>query len=366
MTGRGAAVTGRGSAVTGREPAVTGRRPAAEAGMTNPVRFGALAPTSMVARLAVLPALLASGRAELVAVASLSAAPGALSGLPPDVRWSRRYEDILSDDRVEAVYIPLPNSLHREWVERAAEAGKHVLCEKPLATTAADAGAMAASCSERGVLLMEAYMTPFHPRSKAVLRIVTSGQLGEFLFGFAAFTGVLSRPNDHRWRAEMGGGSLLDVGIYCLAPLLAAAGISADSAAAPSQVREVLAVARQGGHGVDTSFAGFLGLGASRSASFQCSFEAPERQMLEIVGTEGAALVERAFTPSIDDRVIFVRHRDGSYDEIEVDGCDPYLAMVDHFSDAVRGRADLVRPPSHSVALAALVDRLRLAAGLSP
>jgi len=324
------------------------------------LRFGVLAPTSMVARLAVIPAIQLSERAELVAVASLSSPPGSVAEVPAEVPWSRRYEEVLADERVEAVYVPLPNSLHRRWVERAADAGKHVLCEKPLAASASDAAEMAAHCEKRGVVLMEAYMTPFHPRSSAVVHLVTSGQLGEFLFGFAAFTGVLSRPDDHRWRPEMGGGALLDVGIYCLSPLLAAAGLDPETVGEPAAVPGVHGVARLGGEGVDASFSGFLGLPGS-SASFQCSFEAPERQVLELVGTEGGALVERAFTPSHDDRVIFIRRRDGGYDELETDGCDPYLNMVDHFCDVVRGRAELVRPPSHSVALARLVERLRAA-----
>jgi xylose dehydrogenase (NAD/NADP) len=325
------------------------------------VRFAVLAPTSTVARLAVIPAMLSSPESELVAVASLSAEPGAVPGVPSDVRWERRYEAVLEDDRVEAVYIPLPNSLHRQWVEAAAEAGKHVLCEKPIAVTAADARAMAASCEEAGVVLMEAYMTPFHPRARAIAKFSRSGALGEFLFGFAAFTGRLSRPDDHRWHPEMGGGALLDVGIYCLSPLLQAAGAAADQADGRG-VLEVTGTSRPGEGGADASFSGFLAFGGGSSASFQCSFEAPERQYLELVGTEAAVLVERAFTPSHGDRVVFVRKADGSYDELETDGGDPYLSMLEHFCDVVRGRAELERPPRDSIALAALVDRLKASA----
>src|SRR5207249_1242510 len=98
--------------------------------------------------------------------------------------------DLLDDPEVEAVYIPLPNSLHREWVERAAAAGKHVLCEKPLAPTAADAEAMVATCAIAGVTLLEAYMTPFHPRAKAIEALVASGRLGALRFARAVFTGT--------------------------------------------------------------------------------------------------------------------------------------------------------------------------------
>ncbi len=335
------------------------------------VRFGVLAPTSMVARLAVVPAIVQSGSAELVAVASRSVGAGSVPvvplEVPPEVPWLGGYEDVLGDKRVEAVYIPLPNSMHREWVERAADAGKHVLCEKPLGTTAADATAMARRCKERGVVLMEAYMTLFHPRSRAIGELCASGSLGELLFGSAAFTGELSRPDDHRWRPEMGGGALLDVGIYCLVPLLSAAGVGPFRAGGTAKVASVTAVRRLGGAGVDSSFSGLLSFdgGATSgctSASFQCSFEAPERQYLEVVGTKAALLAERAFTPSLEDRIVSVRHLDGSFEELESEGGDPYLAMVEHFCEVVRGRAELEWPASHSVALAGIVDRLAAAA----
>ena len=185
-----------------------------------PLRWGVIGATSWVAAKAVIPAIVASPRARLVAVASQGTnAPPSGDGL----RTYQSYAALLDDPDVEAVYVPLPNSLHRTWVERAALAGKHVLCEKPLAPTAADATAMASASAAAGVTLLEAYMTPFHPRAAAIDALVRSGRLGDLRFARAAFTGVLDRANDHRWRPEMGGGALLDVGIYCVAPLLVAA-----------------------------------------------------------------------------------------------------------------------------------------------
>src|SRR5262249_50806704 len=149
---------------------------------------------------AVLPAIAASPSARLVALASRN--PAALPD-QPDVRVYGRYDHLLEDPGVEAVYVPLPNSLHREWVERAAGAGKHVLCEKPLAPTLRDADAMVDACAKAGVTLLEAYMTPFHPRAEAIAALIQSGALGPLRFAHAAFTGVLDRPDDHRWRPEM-------------------------------------------------------------------------------------------------------------------------------------------------------------------
>src|SRR5262249_51652508 len=156
------------------------------------------------------------------------------------------------------------NSLHREWVIRAAAAGKHVLCEKPLAPTAADARAMAEACGAARVLLAEAYVTPFHPRAVAIGALVASGRLGALRFARAAFTGVLTRVDDHRWRREMGGGALLDLGVYCVAPLLAAAG------RAPLRVD---GAARLTPRGVDASFSGWLDFGEGFAAAIECSFE---------------------------------------------------------------------------------------------
>jgi D-xylose 1-dehydrogenase (NADP+, D-xylono-1,5-lactone-forming) len=307
--------------------------------------------TSWVAQRAVLPAIAASPAARLVAVASQHA-PDA--GAPFGAERSyRTYEALLDDPAVEAVYVPLPNSLHRPWVERAAAAGKHVLCEKPLAPTAADAEAMASACAAAGVTLVEAYVTPYHPRAQAAAALVASGRLGELRFARAAFTGVLSRPDDHRWRPEMGGGALLDVGVYCVAPLLAAA---------RRLPERVSAAATLASSGVDASFSGFLDFGDGFAATIECSFEAPERQSLEIVGTEAALTVERAHTPGPADVAFTLRRRDGTAEQIVTGGADPYRAMVDHFGAVVRGEVRPCRTPRDSVAVLAVLDRLRSAA----
>jgi xylose dehydrogenase (NAD/NADP) len=318
-----------------------------------PLGWGVLGATSQVARKAVLPAIAASPAARLVAVASLHA-----SGARDDVGAARAYgayAALLDDPDVEAVYVPLPNSLHREWVERAAAAGKHVLCEKPLGRSAAEARAMAAACDAAGVRLMEAYMTPFHPRTRAIEGLVASGRLGALRFARVAFTGVLDRPHDHRWRPEMGGGCLLDVGIYCVAPLLAAAGRP------PTRVEAAASLTPSG---VDASFAGWLDWGNGFAATIECSFDAPERQWLELVGTEAALWVDRAHTPGPEDTAITLRHREGLVEHVVVSGADPYRAMLEHFHAVVRRTAEPSRPCADSIALLAVLDRLREAAGL--
>src|SRR5947209_7734194 len=319
------------------------------------IGWGVIGATSQVAQKAVLPAIVASPGARLVAVASERAADGGGAHFGATRRYAS-YAALLDDPEVAALYVPLPNSLHREWVERAAEAGKHVLCEKPLAPTAADAEAMAAACAVAGVTLLEAYMTPFHPRAEAVEALVASGRLGALRFARAVFTGVLDRPDDHRWRPEMGGGSLLDLGIYCVAPLVAAA------RRPPARIEGAAALAKSG---VDASFSGWLDFGDGFTAAIECSFDAPERQSLEIVGTEAAVTIDRAYTPGPADTAMMLRHRDGRLEEIVAGGADPYREMIEHFQTVVRGNTVTRRPCAASITLLTVLERLRAAAGIA-
>ena len=232
-----------------------------------PVRFGVLGATSTVARLAVVPALRAEPSCALVATASVSR-PERLDDPGGDARHYARYEDLLADPGVDAVYLPLPNALHRPWTEAAASAGKHVLCEKPLAGSTADARAMTAACERAGVLLAEAYMTPYHPREDALWRLLDTRRLGDLLHVRAAFTFPHNDPDDHRWRQDMQGGALRDVGPYVLHPLVALGRLLG----VPVQVRSALQV--RGGDGVDATTSAMLSLGDGCTATILCSFTA--------------------------------------------------------------------------------------------
>ena len=274
-----------------------------------------------------------------------------------------RYDSLLEDPDVDIVYLALPNHLHAEWTTRAAAAGKHVLCEKPLGRSAPEAEAMAAACRQAGVVLAEAYMTPFHPRSALVAEIVRSGRLGRLAFAHAAFTTVLGRPGNHRWRPEAGGGALLDLGVYVVAPLLAAAG-------GRSPVR-VAGGAQLTESGVDLTCSGWLDFGDGFHATVECSFDGPERQTLEVVGRDGALSVTRhAFTPGAEDRAVALVGRDGTVTEVSVDegGRRPawstYRAMVEHLCSVVGGRVALNRPPEDAVAVLSILDRIRDDAGM--
>ncbi len=180
------------------------------------VRWGVMS-TANIGRAAVNPAIQASGNGSLVAVASREEARAkefaATHGIPTAYG---SYEALLDDGAIDAVYIPLPNSMHREWVIRAAEAGKHVLCEKPLALDATECEEMAAAAEDNRVVLMEAFMYRFHPRTVRVVDMVREGVLGELKAIRSSFTFRLRSLDNIRLDPDLGGGALMDVGCYCV------------------------------------------------------------------------------------------------------------------------------------------------------
>ena len=185
--------------------------------MTRPVGFGVLGAHSFVANAAVIPAIKAAEGARLVSVGARS---GPIS-----------YDDVLADPGVEVVYLPLPNGLHAEWTSKAASAGKHVLCEKPLAPSEAEAATMVSTCRAAGVHLYEAWMTPFStPWSDAI----NQGRRGKVDHVDTAFTFTIGPENadNYRWDPAQGGGVLLDVGIYGLGPAVELWGTEPDEVAA--------------------------------------------------------------------------------------------------------------------------------------
>ena len=313
-----------------------------------PVGIGVIGARSMVATQAVMPAIDACGSAQLVAVSSL--------GGPVPERWgplaAGTYDDVLDHPDVEAVYVPLPNGMHREWVERAAAAGKHVLCEKPLAPTAADATAMAAACDAAGVLLAEAWMTPFGARWRAALDAVGRGQLGTVLDVDVSFTFTIeaARSDNYRWAVDQGGGALLDVGIYCLGPIVELWG--SDPAA-------IDATALWHTTGVDARTEATLSWSDGREARIRCSFVDPEEQRIEIVGDDASLIIDAdAHTGGERAESFLLAGVDGRISNISVTGSDPYLGMVDAFAQAVRGEQPWPRTMTTTIELLTLIERI--------
>lgn len=338
--------------------------------MTAPVGFGVIGARSFVANAAVLPAIDAGRDTTVVATASNSG--------PVPARWAATevdsYDAVLDHPGVDVVYIPLPNGLHREWTERAAAAGKHVLCEKPLAPDTETAIAMAEACASAGVLLGEAWMTPFDRRWATTIELARHGAVGPIDGQFHRFTFRIGpeASDNYRWDPAQGGGALLDVGIYCVGTAVELWGPDA----------EVVAVERRmSPSGVDASTVADLSWPDGRQARVVCSFIDDEHQQASFHGSDGMLMLERAAFTSGDplDHVVvrsstvdgdapsvdLALHAepsamaDGSVvEQFSVEPGDPYQRMVEAFADAVRGRGEWPRPIGRSIELLALLERI--------
>ncbi len=283
--------------------------------------------TANIGRWSVNPAIQASSNGELLAVASRDATKAAESAAEQDIpRSYGSYDELLRDDDIDAVYIPLPNSLHREWAIRAAEAGKHVLCEKPLALTEAESREMAATADAHRVKFMEAFMYRFHPRTERVLTMLQDGAVGELKMIRSAFTFRLKNPSNIRLDPELGGGALMDVGCYC---------VNVSRTLAGREPVEVQAFARWASSGVDDSMAGTLRFADDLLATFECSLSMRRRETYEVAGTEAYLRVPDAFLPGTSDASI-EEYREADDPRIHtIPGVDEYQRMVEHFADCV-------------------------------
>lgn len=316
------------------------------------IGIGVIGAGSTVARLAVLPAIAASARTRLAAAASLSG--------PPTTAWSdvavADYQAVIDHPDVDAVYVPLPNAMHEEWTVKAAAAGKHVLCEKPLAATVTAAQRMRAACDDAGVLLGEAWMTPFDPRWAELMRLASTGLIGRITEVRSVFTFTIGPEASHnyRWDRAQGGGALLDVGIYCLGPAVQLWG------PAPRHIDASITPALNNKHPtVDAATSATLSWGDDRSAHIRCSFIDDEEQSLELIGTDGALLLlGDAHTGGALATQITYRSHDGTTSMINVASGDPYLAMVDAFAAAVAGEAAWARPIDDSLNMLRLIEQI--------
>ncbi|MDR7418108.1 MAG: Gfo/Idh/MocA family oxidoreductase [Armatimonadota bacterium] len=311
------------------------------------LRWGVLGVANIAVR-AVIPAIHAAANARLVAIASRSTtrAQDAAARLGV-LRAHGSYEALLADHDVDAVYIPLPNALHLEWTVRCAEAGKHVLCEKPLALTAADGEAMIAACRRRGVVLVEAFMYRFHPRTRRAAQLVAEGAVGDPRLVRAAFTFALRSRDNIRLQADLGGGSLYDVGCY-------AVNVSRLMLGEP---HAAFAFGQIGPSGVDEVLGGLLQFDGGRVALIDCALTLPRRQEYEVVGSRGRLVVPVAFLPGTADAEIRLT-RDEEPSVITVSGVDQYRLMVEQFGEAVLNGAPPLLPPEDAVANLRVIEAL--------
>ena len=286
------------------------------------LRWGLLG-TARINR-SLIPAIRASARSQLVGVASRSAERArSYAGEWQIPVACDSYEAMLGDPQIDAVYIPLPNHLHVEWTLNAIAAGKHVLCEKPIALVASDVDRVAEAAARRGVVVAEAFMYRHHPLTLRVAAMVNNGHIGRLRVVRGAFTFTLARPNDVRLVPEWGGGSLWDVGCYPVSYARLLAG-------------EPLAVSAQAVRhptGIDMAVAGTLLFADDVVGVFDCGFGAHFRTFVEISGTDGVITLETPFKPGADAPLRLTKGDD--VQTVVVPGESLYLGEVQDLEAAV-------------------------------
>lgn len=290
------------------------------------IRWGILS-TAKIGREQIIPAIHRSSNAEVFAIASQSEELANIAKSLDIPKTYSNYEEILQDPTIDAVYIPLPNHLHKHWVIKAAKQGKHILCEKPAALTSKETMEMIAVCKENNVKFMEAFMYQFHPMHDRVREIIASGEIGEVKLMRSSFSFYLDdRDSNIRMKKEMGGGALYDVGCYCIHSIRNILGSE------PVEINVHSKIDPSTGVDITTSVQMLLENGIP--ATFDCSFDMYGQQFYEIIGTKGKIVVPYAFRPD--------QHGDGVITVItanekrtETFPGDIYVLEVENFSKAI-------------------------------
>jgi D-xylose 1-dehydrogenase (NADP+, D-xylono-1,5-lactone-forming) len=315
-----------------------------------PLRWGLLG-TARINRL-IIPAVRLSSRSVVAAVASRDGSRAAGYAAEWNIpRAYASYDDLLSSD-VDIVYLPLPNSLHAAWTLRALAAGKHVLCEKPLALTAADVTAVARTAALAGRVVAEGFMYRHHARTRRVQDLLADGAIGELRSIAGAFSYPRSRAADVRLDASLGGGVLWDVGCYPVSFAQMCAGAPPSRALGWQQV---------GDTGVDQQFAGTVVYANGVYAQIAASFTAAYDTFVRLTGTAGSIDIPRPFKPEPIDRLSL--WRGGVLEDISVAGAPPFVDEVADMENAVLGiapqRVTLAESALHAAALSALYTSAR-------
>ena len=287
-----------------------------------------------------------SDRADVIAVASRDQARAEAYAREHGIeRAYGSYEALLGDSDVQAVYISLPNSLHVEWSIRALEAGKHVLCEKPLDRRPEEVERAFDAADRAGRLLMEAFMYRHNPQTAKLVELVRGGAVGTLRLVRSAFSFSLGDAENVRLAADLDGGALMDVGCYCVSGSRLLAG----------EPEAVAAVQVTGASGVDILFAGMMQFPGDVVAHFDCGFVLPERDELEVVGSEGSIFLDdpwHARTPVIEIR------RDGGIEELVLRPADSYRLELENLGDAIAGSAEPLLGRVDAVGQARAIDAL--------
>jgi predicted dehydrogenase len=323
--------------------------------MSDRVRWGVLG-CAAIAVYKVIPAMQRSERCDVVAIASRDGERAAETATQLGIARSHgSYEALLADDEIEAVYIPLPNHLHAEWTKRAAAAGKHVLCEKPLGLGVAEAVAMVEACRAAGVLLMEAFMYRLHPSWQRTHELVAEGAIGELRAIQGRFAYHNLDPANIRNIADYGGGAVLDIGCY---PINVARWFFGSE---PTDVKAL--VWRDATFGTDALTSALLDFDG-RQAAFTCSTQLEPDQRVHLLGTAGRLEVEIPFNipPDRPTRVTLTAGGDPpvapNVTIFELPPCDQYTVMADGFSQAVRDGGPVPTPPEDAIGNMTVIEQI--------
>jgi predicted dehydrogenase len=314
-------------------------------GIVEPVRLGILS-TAHINRL-VVPMAHASDRVELVAVASRDQRRADEYAKEWEVeRAYGSYDALLEDGGIEAVYVSLPNSLHCEWSIRSVEAGKHVLCEKPMSRHAREVEEAFDAAERAGRVLTEAFMYRHHPQIARLVQLVGEGAVGELKLVRSCFSYGLYDTENIRLRTDVEGGSLMDVGCYCVSGSRLLCG----------EPERVFGEQVVGPTGTDWVFAGTLRFPGDLVAQFDCGTSLSERDELEAIGTEGSIFLDDPWHAEVP--VIEVRRDDGEAEHIESEHLDPYRLELENFAGAIRGDAEPLLGRQDAVAQARVIEAL--------
>jgi D-xylose 1-dehydrogenase (NADP+, D-xylono-1,5-lactone-forming) len=294
----------------------------------------------------VIPGAHASEKVELIAVASRDQARAEAYAHEWAIeRAYGSYEALLDDADVDAVYIPLPNTMHREWSIRSLEAGKHVICEKPFSRRVEDVEAAFDTAERTGLVLTEAFMYRHNPQTKRLVELVEEGVIGELRVVRSAFSYALYDADNIRLRTDVEGGSLMDVGCYCVSGSRLLAG----------EPESVHGSAYIGPTGTDWVFTGAMRFPGDVLGLFDCGTSLPERDELEAIGTEGSLFLDdpwHCYEPVIELR------RGGGTERIELDPVDSYRLELENLADSIDARAPLLLGREDAVGQARAIQAL--------
>jgi len=323
--------------------------------MTDKVRWGILS-TAAIGTKQVIPAIQAASNCEVVGIASRNFDRGTevadRLGIP--VAYGS-YEKLLAVKDIDAVYIPLPNHLHREWTIKAARAGKHVLCEKPLALTSAGAQEMVDVCEAAGVTLMEAFMYRLHPSWVKVREMVSSGAIGALCSVQTRFAYFNDNPANIRNQLKTGGGALMDIGCYAINVSRMLFG------GEPTRVQA--SIRRHPDFGTDVVTSALLDFGEGQ-ASFVVSTQAEPDQRVHLLGSDGRIEIEIPFNtpPGREARIFLTRGGDPPAEPDTVTITFPptnqYTVQAEQFARAILDDTPVPTPPADGVANMRVIEQI--------